>query len=151
MFRGRSYHTVDEKGRIAIPTRFREPLKETGETKLVVTNLDGYLPVFTPPQWQKIENKLIEQVSILDKELQRFNRFFLGAAEPCSMDKQGRILVPASLREYAKLTKDVALVGLGNRFEIWNKEVHDLEMEEVENGAYSEQARETLAKCLVSI
>ena len=150
MFRGRSYHTIDEKGRISIPTRFRDFLKSTGEDQIMVTNLDGYLLAFPMPLWEQIEGKLNAQASILKKETQKFVRFFVGGAEPCSIDKQGRILVPPALRKYARLEKEVTLVGLGNRFEIWNKDGHDQEMAEVESGNYDEGARAELAECLLS-
>jgi MraZ protein len=152
MFRGRSYHIIDEKGRIAVPSRFREPLKSFGQDQLMVTNIFGYLPVFTLPVWQQIEEKLNRQVSFFDRKKMKSIRLLIGGAEPCSIDKQGRILIPPSLREYAGLEKekDVVLVGLGNRFEIWSRERYENEMQEVQNDEYDEQVLSELAACLVS-
>lgn len=127
MFRGRFYHVMDDKGRIAIPPRYREILKERHEQHLIVTNLDGYLIAFPQSEWEGIEQRL-SQLSILDKKFRSFQRFFVSGASECPFDRQGRILVPPSLREYAQLDKDVVLAGAVRCFEIWDRQQWNQEM-----------------------
>ncbi len=127
MFRGRFYHVMDDKGRITIPPRYREILKERHEQHLIVTNLDGYLIAFPQSEWEVIEERL-GQLSILDKKFRSFQRFFVSGASECPFDRQGRILVPPSLRDYAQLDKEVVLAGAVRCFEIWDRQRWDQEM-----------------------
>ena len=131
MFRGRFFNVMDDKGRITIPPRYREILRERREEHLIVTNLDGYLIAFPQSEWEVIEERL-SQLSILDKKFRSFQRFFVSGAYECPFDRQGRILVPPSLREYAKLDKDVVLAGAVRCFEIWDRQQWDLEMARIE-------------------
>ena len=149
MFQGRSYHNLDEKGRISVPARFREALQAAGQSELMVTNLFDYLPAFPLPLWQRIAERLNKNVSIVDRRHLKFVRFFIGGAELCPIDKQGRILLPPSLRSYAALDKEVVMVGMGDRFEIWSKARYDGEMGEVESGIYDEESLRVLGNCLV--
>jgi MraZ protein len=122
---------MDDKGRITIPPRYREILQERQEQHLIVTNLDGYLIAFPQSEWEVIEQRL-SQLSILDKKFRSFQRFFVSGASECPFDRQGRILLPPSLREYAKLDKDVVLAGAVRCFEIWDRPSWDQEMARIE-------------------
>ena len=118
MFMGEYSHTIDTKGRLIIPSRFRE---ELGETFVVTKGLDGCLFVFSDDEWKAFEIKL-KSLPLTNKNARQFARFFVAGATPCELDKQGRILLPATLREFAGLEKDVVLTGMLNRIEIWSKE-----------------------------
>ncbi len=132
MFRGRFFNVMDDKGRITIPPRYREILSERQERHLIVTNLDGYLIAFPQSEWEVIEQRL-SQLSILEKKFRSFQRFFVSGASECPFDRQGRILLPPSLREYAKLDKDVVLAGAVRCFEIWDRQSWDQEMARIED------------------
>ena len=131
MFRGRFFHVMDDKGRITIPPRYREILQERQDRHLIVTNLDGYLIAFPQSEWEVIEQRL-SQLSILQKKFRSFQRFFVSGASECPFDRQGRILLPPSLREYANLDKDVVLAGAVRCFEIWDRKSWDQEMARIE-------------------
>ena len=118
MFMGECSHTIDTKGRLIIPSKFRE---ELGETFVVTKGLDGCLFVFSDEEWKAFEIKL-KSLPLTNKNARQFARFFVAGATPCELDKQGRILLPATLREFAGLEKDVVLTGMLNRIEIWSKE-----------------------------
>ena len=121
MFRGRFEHTIDGKGRISIPSKFREILSEKYEDRVVVTNFDHCLIAFPEEEWSMLEQKA-GSFSLMRKETSAFFRFFYSSASDCVIDKQGRLLIPQTLREYANLQKDVVLVGEGKRIEIFAKE-----------------------------
>ena len=118
MFMGEYSHTIDTKGRLIIPSRFRE---ELGETFVVTKGLDGCLFVFSDEEWKAFEIKL-KSLPLTNKNARQLARFFVAGATPCELDKQGRILLPATLREFAGLEKDVVLTGMLNRIEIWSKD-----------------------------
>ncbi len=118
MFVGEYSHSLDSKGRLIIPSRFREAL---GDTFMVTKGLDGCLSIYDMEGWKNLESKL-QALPLTNANARKFTRFMLGGAIECEVDKQGRILIPANLREFAHLTKDVALVGVGGRIEIWDKE-----------------------------
>ena len=118
MFMGEYNHTIDAKGRLIIPSRFREVL---GDEFVVTKGMDGCLFVFDNPEWQAFEEKL-HKLPMIDKGARQFTRFFLAGAASVEVDKQGRILLPAVLREFAGITKDAVLVGVGSRVEIWSKD-----------------------------
>ena len=121
MFRGRFEHTIDGKGRISIPSKFREILSKKYEDRVVVTNFDHCLIAFPEEEWSMLEQKA-GSFSLMRKETSAFFRFFYSSASDCVIDKQGRLLIPQTLREYANLQKDVVLVGEGKRIEIFAKE-----------------------------
>ena len=121
MFRGRYDHTIDLKGRVSIPVKFREVLKEIYDERLIITNLDGCLVAYPYDEWLTIEEK-VSSKSMVRKDVKSFKRFFISAATECSIDKQGRVLIPPTLREYAKLEKDIVFVGMTKMIEIWRKE-----------------------------
>jgi len=140
-FRGRYFHTIDEKGRIIFPSRLRDIIEQEYDNHLVVTAWGDYLMVFPFTEWQLIEEK-ISQKSIIDKKVRRFQRLFMSGAVDCSLDNQGRILIPPSLREHAKLEKDVVITGMIKVIEIWNKDRFLAEIAETEKnideyGAYA--------------
>ena len=118
MFMGEYNHTIDAKGRLIIPSKFREAL---GDTFVVTKGLDGCLFVYDNTEWTAFEEKL-KSLPITNKDARKFTRFFLAGAAEVEVDKQGRILVPNVLREFAELNKDVVLIGVASRIEIWSKE-----------------------------
>lgn len=134
MFMGEYSHTIDAKGRIIVPAKFRESL---GNNFVVTKGLDNCLFVYTSEDWRKFEEKL-RTLPLTNKDARKFTRFFLAGAAEMEIDKQGRILIPSVLREFAALEKDVVLVGVGSRIEIWDKaswnesiSIYDDDMEEV--------------------
>lgn len=120
MFRGRSKHTLDDKGRLAIPTRFREVLTQKEDEYLILTNHDNCLWAFTRENWDVIETK-IASLPLFDPAVNTFRRYFISGAQECPL-KQGRITIPPDLREIAGLKKEVELVGQTKLFEIWARE-----------------------------
>lgn len=121
MFRGRHEHTIDPKGRVSIPARFREILSKKYDQRVVITNFDSCLVAYPYEEWVQLEEKA-SSLSMVKKETRAFMRFFFSSATECSLDKQGRILIPQTLRDYADLNKDVVLVGQLKKIEIWSKE-----------------------------
>lgn len=121
MFMGEYNHTIDTKGRLIIPSKFREVL---GDEFVVTKGLDGCLFVYPNTEWKTFEEKL-KVLPITNKNARQFSRFFLAGASTCELDKQGRILLPMVLREFAGLEKEVVLVGVLSRIEIWNKSKWD--------------------------
>ena len=117
MFRGEYNHSVDTKGRLIIPSKFREQL---GDEFIVTRGLDGCLFVFPMEEWEGFIDKLKELPGT--KEARTLQRHFMANAAPCEMDKQGRALIPAKLREHAALEKDIVFVGVLSKIEIWSKE-----------------------------
>ncbi len=120
MFRGNSFHNLDEKGRIIIPARFREIIRDGGGDVLMVTRLDKCLVGYSLQGWRQVEERFLTMADF-SEHMRRLRRFLLGSAAECVCDKQGRILIPPSLRDYAKLDKEIVLVGLLDHFEIWSR------------------------------
>ena len=118
MFMGEYSHTIDTKGRLSIPSKFRALL---GEEFVITKGLDGCLSIYPMDEWITFEEKL-KALPLTNKNARTFARFFVSSANTCELDKQGRILVPATLREFAGLEKDVVLTGNLNRIEVWSKE-----------------------------
>jgi len=116
MLVGEFQHNIDAKGRMIMPAKFRD---ELGEKFVITKGLDKCLFVFAQSEWDKLDKQLSELSLSKGRKTQRF---FYGGMTDCEVDKQGRILVPASLREYADLEKDVVVVGLARRAEIWSKQ-----------------------------
>ena len=118
MFMGEYNHTLDTKGRIIVPSKFREQL---GMTFVITKGLDGCLFVYSQEEWKTIEESFRNK-PLTSKDARHFARFFFAGACECEVDKQGRILIPNNLREYAGIDKDVVSVGVLNRVEIWSKD-----------------------------
>ncbi|MEW6171472.1 MAG: division/cell wall cluster transcriptional repressor MraZ [Bacillota bacterium] len=118
MFIGEFMHTLDAKGRIFIPARFKEGL---GECFIVTKGLDRCLFCFSRPEWEATERKL-RRLTFARADARAFARLFFSGASELEVDKQGRILIPANLRDYAGLSKDVVILGVSSRVEIWAKE-----------------------------
>lgn len=121
MFMGEYNHTIDQKGRLIIPSKFRELL---GEQFVVTRGLDGCLFLFPVNEWNDYEEKL-KKLPMADRNARSFSRFFTAGATLCEIDKQGRVLIPATLRKFAKIDKEVILAGLLNRIELWSKERYE--------------------------
>ncbi|MNI52575.1 cell division protein MraZ [compost metagenome] len=119
MFMGEYQHSVDDKGRIIIPAKFRELL---GTSFVATRGLDSCLFVYPMEEWAIMEQKL-KSLPLMKSDARAFSRFFFSGATECQWDKQGRVTLPANLREYAKLDKDCVILGVSNRVEIWNKEL----------------------------
>lgn len=122
MFMGEYNHTIDAKSRLIIPSKFREAL---GEEFVVTKGLDGCLFVFDNTEWTAFEAKLKQLPSLTNPDVRKFIRFFMAGASAVEVDKQGRILIPPSLKDFAALEKDVVLIGVGSRVEIWSKERYE--------------------------
>ncbi len=129
MLKGEFSHTIDEKGRLIIPAKFRDDL---GTHFVITRGMDSCLYVFPEEEWQAFEEQLTALPITTDSKARRFVRFFEGSATPGDMDRQGRTLLPASLREYAQVDKDVVFIGMGKRAEIWDKAKWEEENSEVE-------------------
>lgn len=127
MFRGRSVHSLDAKGRIRIPPRFREVLRERYDDRLVVTNLDRCLIAYPLVEWERIEER-VAGLSLVRPDVKAFQRFFLSGATECPFDRQGRILIPQTLREHARLEREAVLAGMTRSFEIWSKPLWEEEI-----------------------
>lgn len=121
MFRGRFNYTIDTKGRLSIPSKFREILSGNYDERLIITNFDQCLWAYPYAEWQELERKVAALPQFMD-EVRSLQRVFISAATECPLDKQGRVLIPTSLREYAAIEKDVIIVGMTKRVEIWSKE-----------------------------
>lgn len=118
MFIGEYQHVLDSKGRMFIPAKFRD---ELGEKFIVTIGLDRCLFVF-PAETFTIYKEKLDAISLANRDARNFARFFFAGAGECELDKQGRIMVPQKLRNYAKLEKDVTVVGVSGRIELWNTE-----------------------------
>ena len=132
MFTGSYFHTMDNKGRVSIPARYREILKDRKERHIILTNWGGYVLAFPQAEWLKFEEGLAKQ-PILDKRSRDLQRFIISGAEECALDRQGRILISPNLRDYARLSREVCLVGAIRCFEIWDRstfESHRKQLEE---------------------
>jgi MraZ protein len=140
MFRGRSKHTLDSKGRLAIPARFREVLDTAGETTLMVTNHDHCLWAFTRRDWMVIEEKAAD-LPQFDEAVNTYLRYFISGAVECPL-KQNRITIPPDLRDFASLDREVVLVGELKRFEIWDKSAWETAFKQAKEGF--RQASQTL-------
>lgn len=137
MFTGEYNHTIDAKGRIIVPSKLRE---ELGEVFVITRGLDGCLFVYPDEEWKKFVDKLKDLPGT--KQARKLQRAFLAAAAYCEIDKQGRVLIPANLREYAGLDKDVVFAGVNQKIEVWSKTKWD----EVNDYSDIDEAAEELSE-----
>jgi len=144
-FRGGSYHTIDPKGRIIIPSRFREVIKASGADMVMLSKLDGSLVGYPMPRWRELENTILS-LADTSEHMRRVKRIFIGGAFECPADKQERILVPPSLRTYAGLEKEIVLVGVLDHFEIWSRENWEKENNQFEADMKNEEMRKEIAR-----
>lgn len=119
MFMGEYEHTIDAKSRLIVPAKFREDL---GQSFIITKGLDNCLFVYPMEEWKSLEKKM-RALPFTRSDARAFSRFFFAGANECEIDKQGRVLIPANLRKYARLEKDVVIIGVASRVEIWSKEV----------------------------
>lgn len=138
MFLGEFQHTLDDKGRLTIPAKFRDGL---GPRFIVTRGLDGCLFAYPLSEWQVLESRL-KTLPLTKADARAFVRFLFAGAAEGELDRQGRVRLPPSLREYAKIEKDVVVVGVSNRVEIWSKEVWESYM--VEAASSFEEIAENL-------
>jgi len=116
---GEFQHSIDDKGRIIIPVKFRENL---GEQFIITRGLDNCLFVYPMNEWSVLEQKL-KSLPLMKSDARAFSRFFFSGATECELDKQGRVNVPNTLCEYAKFNKECVVIGVSNRVEIWSKSI----------------------------
>ena len=121
MLIGEYHHNIDEKGRLIIPSKFRE---ELGTSFVVTRGLDGCLFVYAMKEWDNIVSKL-RTLPFTKKDARTFNRFFMSGATVCEFDKQGRINIPSSLLNYANIQKECTIIGVNDRLEIWATDKFD--------------------------
>ncbi|MFH1596536.1 MAG: division/cell wall cluster transcriptional repressor MraZ [Pseudomonadota bacterium] len=143
MFTGSYFHFMDNKGRVSIPSRYREVLQERKDRQLIITNFGGYILAFPQSEWVKIEAKFAEQ-PLFRKELRAFQRFLISGVEECPLDRQGRILIPPNLRDYAKLSREVCLVGAIRCFEVWDRQTFEAHRTQLEESITEEVLHELL-------
>jgi len=145
MFRGSSSHTIDSKGRIIVPARFREIIKADDNNGVMISKMDSGLVAYTHAEWRKIETRILSLAEKSDN-MRRFRRVFIGGAFECPCDKQGRILIPPMLRQYAEFSREIVLVGVLDHFEIWSREKWEKENLHMEKDMKKEEVRNEIAK-----
>lgn len=118
MLLGEYNHNIDEKGRVIVPAKFRDDL---GISFIVTKGLDNCLFIYSKNEWNTFETKL-KDLPLTNENARNFIRFFFSGATECELDKQGRINIPQNLREYASLNKDLSIIGVSTRVEIWDRE-----------------------------
>ena len=121
MLQGEYHHNIDEKGRLIVPAKLRN---ELGDSYVICKGMDGNLFMYSLIEWDKFVSKL-EQLPRMKKEARQFVRHFLGSAQEGTFDRQGRVLVAPSLRGYAGLDKEIVLLGMGDKVEIWDKSLRE--------------------------
>ncbi|MGE5633008.1 MAG: division/cell wall cluster transcriptional repressor MraZ [Caulobacteraceae bacterium] len=118
MFIGEYQHTLDPKNRVIMPAKFREKL---GDTFVMTKGLDDCLFIYSQSEWSIVEDKL-KTLPMTSKDARAFVRFFFAGACECEVDKQGRMVIPTNLKEYAKIDKELVIIGVSTRIEIWSRE-----------------------------
>ena len=124
MFRGVNALNLDAKGRMAMPTRYRQRLSDMCEGQMVITvdNAERCLLLYTLPEWEQVERKL-QKLPSFNKQARRLQRLLIGHATEVDLDANGRLLLPPPLREFASLEKRAVLIGQSNKFELWSEEL----------------------------
>jgi len=130
MFTGQFTNSIDAKGRVSIPSAFRQTLVQKNFNSFILANhFDGCINAYTPDGWKEIVEK-VNNLPQSKPEVKAYQRFVISSALECPLDKQGRLLIPQTQREHAKIQKEVVFAGVGERIEIWGKEVWDKIIEE---------------------
>lgn len=122
MLIGEYSHTIDTKGRLILPSKFRS---ELGDRFIVTKGFDGCLYGYSVEEWKNIEEKIKTLPLVTGKDARNFTRFFFSSAIECEIDSQGRILISQNLRDFAELKKEVVIIGVSSRIEIWSREKWD--------------------------
>lgn len=123
MFYGEYYHQIDRKGRLILPSKIRETAKSNFVDKFFITRgLDKCLFMFSEDEWRSQEQKF-RSISFTKSEARKFNRLYFSGATDIAFDKQGRILIPPYLKDFAAIKKDVVIIGVSDRIEIWSKDI----------------------------
>ena len=144
MFYGEYEHTIDKKGRIIVPSKFRDFLKEYDIKKIFVTRgLDKCLFLFTEDEWKAQESKF-RSIPFTKSESRKFNRLYFSGATQVECDGQGRILLPKYLKDFAEIKRDIMIIGVSNRMEIWSKETWN-EYYKTSKGSYEEIAEKLMS------
>jgi MraZ protein len=144
-FRGLSNHNIDSKGRLIIPARFKELIKDGGRPGVMVSKMDRCLVAYPFGEWEKIEERILELAERSDA-MRRFRRVFIGGAFECFCDKQDRILIPPSLRDYAGLNKEISLVGVLDHFEVWARDNWENENARLDQDMQEEEVRTQISR-----
>jgi MraZ protein len=144
MFRGSSEHSIDDKGRIIIPARFRPVIQSALCDGMMVTYMDGCLMAYTLDEWLAIEQRVAARAEN-SSALRRFRRVFIGGAQKCTFDRQWRMLIPPLLRKMAELEKEITLVGVLKHFEIWSQENYAKEYERMDEDMQNEEVSNEIA------
>jgi MraZ protein len=145
MFRGSSFHMIDNKGRLIIPARFRQFIKSKDGDGVMISRMDNCLVAYPFKEWRNLENKILS-LAETSENMRRFRRVFIGGAFECSCDKQDRILIPQSLRQYGGFNKEIVLVGVLEHFEIWARQKWEQENIALEKDFKKEEVRNEIAK-----
>ncbi len=138
MLIGEYNHSIDSKGRVIVPSKFRT---ELGERFIITKGFDGCLYGYSLEEWKSIEEKIKTLPLVTGKDARNFTRFFFSSAIECELDSQGRILITQNLREFAGLEKDIVTIGVSSRIEIWSK----ARWEEYNNGQDSDDIAEKMS------
>ena len=145
MFRGSSFHTIDNKGRLIVPARFRDFIRSGEGDGVMISRMDSCLVAYPYNEWHNLETKIVS-LAETSENMRRFRRVFIGGAFECSCDKQDRILIPQSLRQYADFNKEIVLVGVLEHFEIWARQKWEQENIALEKDFKKEEVRNEIAK-----
>lgn len=122
MWYGEFSHTLDDKDRFILPAKFREKIKELKQKKFYITRgLDGCLFLFDAQTWEKLEDKL-KSLSFAKQQARSFNRLYFSGAQEVEIDAQGRVVISAYLKEFAKIKREIVIIGVSDRIEIWDKD-----------------------------
>ena len=144
-FRGSSLYTLDEKGRLTIPPRFREVVRDGGGDVVMLTQWEKCVWGYALDEWSQLEKRILAK-SDQSQIINDFRRYFVGSAHECPFDKQGRVLIPPMLRKYAQLEKEILLVGNLNHFEVWSSENWELRNQQFENNMQNPEERKEIVQ-----
>jgi MraZ protein len=144
MFRGRFVHTIDAKNRMSLPASFRQELQRRSDHPPILTNAHECLDLYPYEDWLTFEEQIVG-ISSVDPEAQAYARMVISGATECPVDKQGRILVPPHLRDYAALDREVTVAGVGPKIELWDKTRFEANLTNT-HARYPEMAQSVAAK-----